>query len=56
MDASRDGLVVAHGHCYYVICAKLVVEAAVKTINELCYICNFSDARRKIPGVITNFQ
>ena len=36
-----------------VIYTRLVVEAAVKTINELCYICDFSDARRKIPGVTT---
>ena len=55
MDASTDGLVVVHGHCCYVICATLVVEAAVKTFNELCYVCDFSDARRKIPGVTTNF-
>ena len=42
--------------CCYVICTRLVVEAAVKTINELCYICDFSDARRKIPGVTTEFS
>ena len=34
MDASTEGLVVVHRHCYnicccYVICTRLVVEAAV---------------------------
>ena len=50
MDASTEGLVIAHRHCCYVTCTRLVVEAAVKTINELYYICVF-DGRRTIPGV-----
>ena len=45
MDASTERLVVAHGQCGYDICTRLAVEAAVITINELCYIC-VCDARR----------
>ena len=30
MDVSTDGIVVAHGHCCYVICTRLVVETAVQ--------------------------
>ena len=42
MDASTDGLVVAHSHCCYVyvpdlLCTRLVVEAAVKTIDKLYF-------------------
>ena len=51
MDASTDGLLVTHGHCCYVIYTRLVVEAAVRTIDELCYIC-VCDAKEEFPGVI----
>ena len=39
MDASKDGLVVAHGHCCYVICTRLAVVAAVKLLmNSVIYV------------------
>ena len=40
MDALTEGLVVAHGHCWYVICTRLVVKAAVKNYSlTLLYMC-----------------
>ena len=63
VDASRDGYVVAQGHCYLLkfmfvcygclnrrtyCCTHTLLlcymyqtccEAAIKTVNELCYIC-----------------
>ena len=45
MDASTDGLVVAHRYCCYVICTRLLVKAPVKTVKEMCYIC-VCDARQ----------
>ena len=45
MDASTDGLVVTHRHYCYIIYTRLVAEAAVLTINQLCHIC-VCDARR----------
>ena len=45
-----------HMDTVVMLCTRLVVEAAVKTINELCYICDISDARRKIRGLTTKFS
>ena len=79
MDASIDGLVVAHGPCYcFMICSlwmpqqmdlllhtDTVVMLYVPDLlwrqqsnllmNCVIYIYDFSDARRKIPGMSTNF-
>ena len=54
MDASTDGLGVAQGHCCYMY--QTCCGGSSQNINDLCYICDFSDARRKIPGVTTTFQ
>ena len=55
MDASTDGLVVAHGHCSCVICTRLVVEAAVKSVNKLCYIYVYV-MPEQIPGVTFHYK